>query len=390
MKPKTNNLNFIKCNENMDDNLKNFLLDFKEALFKVQFYIENDEYVQEQSKKPTENISKTKQKKEKTFNELLNILKKSILGQEKQVEELLTSIYKQIRFPELKSNILILGPSGSGKTASIKIIADNLNLPYTIEDATQYTEEGYIGESISSMLCNLLIESDFDLKAAETGMLIIDEIDKKSGKASIGRDVSGTNVLQSLLKIIEGGPIKLPEKFIYDYDLDFNTFDTSNLKIILLGAFDGLTKQIEEGNKQSIGFNQNIIKKSINDITKEDIIKYGMPREFVGRISTIISMNKLTESDLANIVRTSKISFFKKYIKIFKDNNIKLTFSNDLYNKIAKKAIKSNTGARELNNIIDKLFEKVIFTMLSTDIKGYSKCKLNNDILENNFSFKFS
>lgn len=313
-----------------------------------------------------------------------------IIGQDKQVKQIITAIYRSKTFKTIKSNVLIIGNSGTGKTATIEQIAKRLHIPYTIEDATKYTQEGYYGADVNDMIYNLLKNAHEDLEGAQNGIIIIDEIDKKAGHGE--HDVAGVEVLKSLLKIIEGTRIKLPnpsdpfaEKLI--------DFDTKNITIIFLGAFSGLDKIRDKRlNKNSLGFcNEGSNEKSIQEsrFLKQDLVKYGMPEEFVGRIDTIIEMNKLTKQDLALILKKSKLSVFGKYVEELKEKGITLTYDEKLFEIIAEKSMALDTGARELSNTVNYIFENILYDILANPNK-YTNCKLLLEIVEDNTKYELS
>lgn len=226
---------------------------------------------------------------------------KSIIGQDVAVRKIITAIYRAINFKTVKSNILVIGNSGTGKTETIKQIAKRLNIPYTIEDATKYTQEGYYGADVNEMILNLLKNSNMDIKKAQNGIIVIDEIDKKAGH-EVSHDVAGTEVLKSLLKIIEGTTIKVPVEMDY-YNVKLADFDTKNIIIIFLGAFSGLDIIRDKRlNSNPLGFSiKEETHKSKAKFLKQDLVEYGLPEEFVGRIDTIVEMNELTKKDLALI-----------------------------------------------------------------------------------------
>lgn len=315
-----------------------------------------------------------------------------IIGQNEPVRQIITAIYKAIVFKSIKTNLLIIGDSGTGKTETIRQILKVLNLPYTIEDATKYTQEGYYGADVEEMIYNLFENANQDIERAQNGVIVIDEIDKKAGKGfSDERDVSGREVLNSLLKIIEGTKISIDidkEPYIAD-------FDTSNLIVIFLGAFSGLEEiRKKRLNTSKAGFNLNKDTKPKQDtkLLKQDLIRYGLPEEFVGRISTIVEMNKLTKQDLASILRNSKLSIFRAYQRELRERGISLYYSGRLFERIAEKSLLTDTGARELNNTVDYIFDRIIYEVLSNPdkypkrkhITKYKQCRLSLDIVNNN------
>ena len=315
-----------------------------------------------------------------------------IIGQNEPVRQIITAIYKAIVFKSIKTNLLIIGDSGTGKTETIRQILKVLNLPYTIEDATKYTQEGYYGADVEEMIYNLFENANQDIERAQNGVIVIDEIDKKAGKGfSDERDVSGREVLNSLLKIIEGTKISIDidkEPYIAD-------FDTSNLIVIFLGAFSGIEEiRKKRLNTSKAGFNLNKDTKPKQDtkLLKQDLIKYGLPEEFVGRISTIVEMNKLTKQDLASILRNSKLSIFRAYQRELRERGISLYYSGRLFERIAEKSLLTDTGARELNNTVNYIFDRIIYEVLSNPdkypkrkhITKYKQCRLSLDIVNNN------
>ena len=315
-----------------------------------------------------------------------------IIGQNEPVRQIITAIYKAIVFKSIKTNLLIIGDSGTGKTETIRQILKVLNLPYTIEDATKYTQEGYYGADVEEMIYNLFENANQDIERAQNGVIVIDEIDKKAGNSASGeRDVSGREVLNSLLKIIEGSTIEVPT----DEEPYSKDFDTSNLIIIFLGAFSGLEEiRKKRLNTSKAGFNLNKDTKPKQDtkLLKQDLIRYGLPEEFVGRISTIVEMNKLTKQDLASILRNSKLSIFRAYQRELRERGISLYYSGRLFERIAEKSLLTDTGARELNNTVNYIFDRIIYEVLSNPdkypkskhITKYKQCRLSLDIVNNN------
>lgn len=309
-----------------------------------------------------------------------------IIGQDEQVRQVITAIYRSIYFPTIKSNILMIGNSGVGKTETIKQVARRLNIPYTIEDATKYTQEGYYGADVTDMIYNLLDSAHNNIKKAESGIIVIDEIDKKVGHEE--HDIAGIEVLKSLLKIIEGTILKIQpnESHFYENIIDF---DTKKLIIVLMGAFSGLEKIRDKRlNKNQLGFSScNTKKEKVNsEFTKKDLIDYGMTEEFVGRIDTIIEMNKLTKADLTSILKTSKQSIFRCYQSELSKRGVTLSYSSQIFDLIAEESLSIDTGARELSNIVNHMFEKIIYEILSNPGK-FKKCVLNLEIVHDNSQY---
>ena len=318
---------------------------------------------------------------------------KYIIGQDEPVRQIITAIYKSLIFRQLKSNLLIVGHSGTGKTETLIQILKRLQLPYTIEDATKYTQEGYRGADVERMILHLYQNAGKDLQKAQNGVIVIDEIDKKAGKRSFGeRDVSGVEVLNSLLKIIEGTKIKI------NIDEDF---DTSNVMVVFLGAFSELDKIREERlNVHQVGFSTTDASNTCKDsrILKQDLIKYGLPEEFVGRIGTIVEMNKLGAEELTSILRNSNLSIFRRYQQELKQRGIILYYSGELFDRIARKSLSLDTGARELTNTVNYMFEGIMYEVLSNPdkyqrrehISSYRKCTLFLDIVDDNTRYEIS
>ena len=315
---------------------------------------------------------------------------KYIIGQDAQVRKIITSIYKSLKFKALKSNILIIGKSGTGKTETIKQIAQRLHIPYTIEDATKYTQEGYYGDDAIDMVFNLLENCNYDLKRAENGIIVIDEIDKKVGEGE--HDVSGVEVLKSLLKIIEGTKIKVPLNLLNPLDNRMSDFDTKKIIFIFLGAFSGLENiRKRRLNINQLGFlaSEGENGKKIDRYIKRDLIEYGMPEEFVGRIDTIIEMNELSQESLALILKKSKLSILKKYQSELSEMGVSLSYDDKLYEYIAKESLSLDTGARELSNTVNYVFENIIYDIMANP-KKYHQCTLDLDIVHDNFKYKLS
>lgn len=320
-----------------------------------------------------------------------------IIGQDRQVRQIITAIYRAINFKTIKANVLVVGNSGTGKTETIRQVCKRLRIPYTIEDATKYTKEGYYGADVNDMIYNLLENANQDLEKAQNGIIVIDEIDKKAGHEE--SDISGTDVLKSLLKIIEGTIIKIspPED---PFSEELIEFDTKNIIIIFLGAFDGLDKIRDKRlNAKKLGFKvESIIEDSSQQksrFLKQDLVEYGMPEEFVGRIDTIIEMNKLTKQDLTLILKKSKLSIFRRYQAELRQRGVVLSYSGKLFESIAEESLALDTGARELSNTVNYMFENIMYDILSnpekykfTSCNKYKKCILDLDIVHDNTKYE--